>query len=236
MAHQNAILVFSKQPHIARTDNSEPYASLPWGAIDALFSAFAVDVLTQACAVRDADVLFFRNPSDPLDEFLTPLRDNITFGDLTGGTFTEQVQAAVERAFAEGFDRVIALLDNHPTLTASLFERIFAQLKYEDDCVVLGPTAEGKTYLLGLKGHQGELLDTSKVDPLKKQHVLLRRLCGLEAVLFLTEQRYMLDSGFGLARLRAELDSTAPSGAVAARTREVFKSFDKKYRIKYALQ
>jgi glycosyltransferase A (GT-A) superfamily protein (DUF2064 family) len=236
MARQNAILIFSRSPHISRTDNSEPYASLPWGAIDTLFSAFLVDVLTHACEVQDVDVLFYRNQSEPLDEFLNPLRERMIFGELAEGKFSEQVNVAVEKAFGEGYNRLIVVLDNHPTISASMFERMFAQLNYEDDCVVLGPTIEGKTFLIGLKSHHEQLFDSSKVDPLERQYVLLERLCQLDTVLFLTEQRYMLDSGFSLARLREELAMSAGAEVAAARTYEVFKGLDKKYRMKYVLR
>ena len=233
MGRQNAILIFSKSPHISRTDSSEPYASLPWGAIDTLFSAFLVDVLTHACDVQEADVLLYRNQAEPLDEFLTPLRERIVFGELADGKFSEQVHAAVDKTFGDGYKRVVAVLDNHPTISAKMFERMFAQLEYEDDCVVLGPTIEGKSFLIGVKANYGHLFDASTVDPLERQYVLLQRLCQLDAVLFLTEQRYLLDSGFSLARLREELALSPAAESAAARTYEVFKGFDKKYRMKY---
>ncbi len=237
MSSQNAIIVFSKPPHISRTDSSEPYASLPWDDVDKLFSAFLVDIIQSACRVPDTDVLFYRDPSEPLDEYLYPLRDKITFCNLEGGTFTEQVQSAVEKTFANGYSRVIVVLDNHPTLSAKAFMRIFEQLKYEDECVVLGPTIEGKTFLIGLKANQSQIFDEAEGDPLEQQFVLLERICQLEAVLFLIQQKYLLNSGFGIARLREELESAeVQESGVADRTYEVFKSFDKKYRMKHSLR
>ena len=237
MTRQNAIIVFSKPPYISRTDSSEPYASLPWDDLDALFSSFIVDILDHACSVPDADVLFYRNPSEPLDEYLYPLREKITFCDLQGETFAEQVYAAVEKTFADGYSRVIVLLDNHPTLSSKFFGRVFEQLKYEDDCVVVGPTVEGKCFLVGMKGNSSEVFHCTDEDPVTKPFVLLERLCRLEGVLFLTQQRYVLDSGFNLARLKDELVSPGVRAKeFPKRTYEIFKSFDKKYRLKYSLR
>ena len=234
MTHQNAIIVFSKAPHITRTGSSEPYASLPWDDIDRLFSAFLVDIIQSACRVTETDVLFYRDPAEPLDEFLYPLRDQIVFCELEGKKFGEQVHAAVEKTFASGYSRVVVVLDNHPTLSAKLFMRIFEQLKYEDECIVLGPTVEGKTFLIGMKANYSKMFDCVEIDPLERQFVLLERICQLEAVLFLIQQKYLLNSGFGIARLRDELETAeVQESGVADRTYEVFKSFDKKYRMKY---
>lgn len=231
---EQAILVFSKPAHISRTDSSEPYASLPWGAIDTLFSAFIVDVLNHASGVAGTDVIFYRNAGEPLDEFLYPLRDKVLFSDLPVGTFAEQVRYAVERAFADGYGRMIVVLDNHPTLPTQMFERIFAQLAYDDECVVLGPSREGKNFLVGLKADYEELFECTSADPINRPNVLLERLCRLDALLFVTEQRYLIDSGYHLARLREEI--VLPDGklSAAARTQEVFRILDKKYRIRYS--
>jgi hypothetical protein len=233
-AREQAILVFSKPAHISRTDSSEPYASLPWGAIDTLFSAFVVDVLNHASQVAGTDVIFYRNAGEPLDEFLYPLRDKVVFADLPGGTFAEQVRYAVEKAFADGYGRMIVVLDNHPTLPAKMFERIFAQLAYEEECVVVGPSREGKNFLIGLKAEYEGLFDTAGADPINRPNVLLERLCRLDALLFVTEQRYMIDSGYHIAKLREEV--VLPDGApsAAARTQEVFRILDKKYRIRFS--
>ena len=232
--HQQAILIFSKPAQISRTDSSEPYASLPWGAIDTLFSAFVVDVLNHACEVPGTDVMYYRNAGEPLDEYVYRLRDKIVFADLPGGMFAEQVRYAVEKAFADGYGRVIAILDNHPTLSPKMFERLFAQLSYEDECVVVGPSREGKNFLIGLKTGYEDLFDSANADPLDRPYVLLERLCRLDALLFLTEPRYMIDSGYHLARLREEVVLEEGAPLVAPRTQEVFRILDKKYRIRYS--
>jgi hypothetical protein len=237
MPRQNVILVFSKPPRISRTNSTEPYASLPWDDLDALFSAFTVDVLYHACGVPETDVMFYRNPSEPQDEYLYRLREEVKFRELQGEHFTAQVDDAVERAFSDGYYRVVVVLDNHPTLSPRFFGKVLEQLKYEDDCTVVGPTVEGKCFLVGLKGNHSGLFDSSQDNPLLKPFGLMERLCRLDGILFLTEPRYMLDSGFSLARLWSELQEPGVRDHyVAERSYEVFRSINKKYRLKYAMR
>src|SRR5260221_11332488 len=112
MTRQNAIIVLSKPPSMTRTDNNEPYASFPWSAIDTLFSAFLVDVLHHTVNVPNADVLLYRDRTEPLDEFLYPMRDFVRFREVVGEKFSAQVRNAIDKAFSEGYQKVIVLLDN----------------------------------------------------------------------------------------------------------------------------
>lgn len=237
MPHQNAIIVLSKPPYISRTNGNEPYASLPWDDLDALFSAFAVDVLYHASGVPETDVFFYRNPSEPQDEYLYRLRDRVKFCELQGASFAEQVDEAVRKSFADGYHRVVAVLENHPTISSGFLARVIEQLKYEDECVVVGPSLEGKCFLVGMKGNHRDLFECEETDPLGRPYVLMERLCRFEGVLFPTEQRYMLNSGFNLARLWADIQEPwMREQGVAERTCEVFRSINKKYRLKYAVQ
>ena len=219
---------------MSRSDNNEPYASFPWSAIDTLFSAFLIDVLHHAVNVPGAEVFLYRDPSEPLDEFLYPMRDFVRFRELVGEKYSSQVRNAIDKTFAEGFQRVIVLLDNHPTLLSGYFTTVLEQLTHEDECIVVGPTVEGRCFLLGMKGNQSDLLENSVEDPLDKPQLLMERLCALDGVLFLTPQRYSINSGFNLARVREELNTLdINDGEFPARTFNVFKSFEKKYRLKH---
>ncbi len=231
----NAILVFEKQPSIHRSHGAEPFAALPWDDLDALFTAFVADLLGNAAKVAKADVLFYRNPASAVDEYLYQLEDRITIRESNGPSFSSQVCHAAQDAFAGGYQRIVTVLDNQPTLSPRLFSRLFEQLKYEHECFVVGPTAEGKCYLIGMKADHSEIFSPTGADPLVSPHELLRRLCQIPGELFLSPLRYLLDTGYNLERLFQELEAMEARGtSFPLRTYEMFKKFDRKYRTRYA--
>jgi hypothetical protein len=235
MRKQNAILLFSKPPRISRTNLDEPYAKLPWDDLDALFTGLLGDLLEQACRLKDVDVLLFRKKSELSDDFLLPFQNRVKRFDEAHGSFTENVQHAVDQAFAAHYHRIVVLIDNHPLIDAPFLARVVQQLAYEDDCVVVAPSLEGTCFLVGMKANHGSIFDRTDHDPLAKPYLLLKRLCRLEAMLFLTEPTYSLDSGSGLARLKSQLDAADGSSPdFPRRTYEMFRTFDKKYPPKKA--
>lgn len=236
MQNENAILIFSRPPYIHRSHGDEPFASLPWDDLDALFSAFVGDLLETSANVPGADIFFFKTPGEPTDEFLFPLREKILFRDLQGESPADHIRHAVENVFAEHYQRAVVLLDNQPHLTAKYFKKMFDQLTYEEDCVVASPTIDGKCFLVGMKSDLSSLFDPTDADPLKKPMELMRRLCVIDGVLFLTPQGYLLDSGYNIARLKNALEAPGiPDEDYPRRTAEIFKKFTKKYKMKYTM-
>lgn len=231
----NAILVFEKQPFIHRSHGHEPFAALPWDDLDALFTAFVSDLLGNASKVAKTDVLFYKNPAMAVDEFLYQLGDRVTLCESNGASFSARVSHGVQDAFTRGYQRILVVLDNQPTLSPRIFGRLLDQLNYEHECLVVGPTTEGTYYLIGMKADQSEIFNVSGTDPLASPHELLRRLCRVPGELFLAPTRYLLDTGYNLERLYLELEATEMRDtSFPLRTYEIFKKFDRKYRTKYA--
>jgi glycosyltransferase A (GT-A) superfamily protein (DUF2064 family) len=230
---QNAIVVFSKPPRISRTNQNEPYATLPWEDLDALFTSLLGDILEQACRLKDVDVFLHRKRTELSDDFLLPFRDRVKLVDDPGGSFTDSIHHALDHAFGGRYNRVIVLLDNHPHMDAPFLARVVQQLAYEDDCMVVAPSIEGTCFLLGMKMNHGSLFEKADQDTLVKPDLLMKRLCRLDSMLFLTEPFHSLNSGFSLARLKGELDAADGSTPeFPRRTYEMFRTFDRKYRPK----
>ena len=224
-------MLFSRTPQINRGNRDEPYAALPWEDLDSLFTAMLGDLLESVSQGDFADVLLYRDASELSDDFLGKLREKIDIRNVSEGSFSEQVQQAIETVFSQGYDRVVAILDNHPLITSEMIRKVFDQLGYEDDCVVVGPTMEGKYFLLGMKSSHSEVFDITEGNPMTNSNLLLERLCRTNAILFPITMSYALDSGFNLARLKKELDALGSNNvSFPHRTHEIFKTFDKKYR------
>jgi hypothetical protein len=235
--NQNAILIFARDLQLERSHGEEPFASLPWDALDLLASAILTDLLENALRVTKADVLLFRNPERRVDEALLRFHSEVGFRDSHAPVFGTMVQVAVQEAFDEGYQRVIAVLDNQPTYTARMFQRLFSQLGYEHECLVVGPTVEGRCYLVGMKSDYHDLFDSQEFDPIARPYELLKRACALPCELFLGHERYLLETGYNLEKLKLELGIPGVRDTgYPYLTSEVFRQFEKKYRMKYSLR
>ena len=235
MRQNTAVVIFSRTPQIARRNPEEPFASLPWDDLDALFTALLVDTIQNVCQLGDADVLLYRNEREFADEFLAPFKTRVRCCDLLERSFTEEVQQAIESAFAEHYHRVLVLLENNPVGIPQRLRRMLDQLGQEDDCVVLAPTADGRCASIAMKANHSWIFDDDGGDPLAKPHLLLQRLCTLQTLILPQPVTHLLDSGANIARLRDELEGVEDrNGEFPRRTYEMFKVFEKKYKTRKA--
>lgn len=65
-----------------------------------------------------------------------------------GNSFGERLANAMEDVFAQGFDRVIVIGNDCPSLTSALLRQANGKLASED--IVLGPAHDGGVYLIGM--------------------------------------------------------------------------------------
>jgi hypothetical protein len=231
----NAIIIGARSVKLDRSRPNEPYVSLPWEDLDALYGAMVADLLQHACHYGEASVHFYRNPAEFSNDFLAPFRSTVQCFDLFGDSPAELFHHAIDTAFAARYSRVVAVIDNHPLLNPRFFKRVFDLLTYEDDCIVVGPTAEGRCSFVGMKSNYSWIFERLEhlPDPITTPYAVLGRICETDALVFPTSTRYVLDSGFGLARLRSELETMSASAEdFPRRTQEIFRMFDKKYRVK----
>lgn len=228
---RNALLVFAKEPSIKRGNLNEPFVALTWEDLNQLFTALLADNIESAFQLGNTDILFYRNLSTIPDELLRPFRKRVQSFHAYEARLAVQIQHAIEHAFAQQYQRVIVVLENHPILQPAFLSRIYEQLDYEDDCVVVGPAEEGKCVFLGMKNDHSALFESGGYDPLARPSALMQRLCGVNTMLFLARSSYVLDSDSNLSRLKRELDS-GPKGVEGfpRRTYQVFKSLERKYR------
>ncbi|MDH5609952.1 MAG: DUF2064 domain-containing protein, partial [Cyclobacteriaceae bacterium] len=75
----------------------------------------------------------------------------ITCYQQSGNSFGERFVNALEQAFAQGYQYVIAIGNDSPLLTSQTL-RTTASLLREND-LVLGPSTDGGVYLIGIARH-----------------------------------------------------------------------------------
>ena len=231
--HDSALVLFARTPKtLGRNGSDGPLAAIAWDDLEILYTALLGDVVRNACLSEGADVFVYRNPNEYSDDFFLPFRQRVELCVLEDVPVAEQIQGAIDHVFRSSYHRLVILLENNPLTTSACLNRIFGQLRYEDDCLVVKPSAEGKCTMIGMKANHSELFDVADGDPLEQPHRLIERCCTLgNNMLFLLPTTYMLDSVSGIAQLKREIEAMDRARAeFPSKTYEVMKILDKKYR------
>lgn len=236
MHHSNAIMIISSSTYIDRTRLDDPLTALPWDDIDSIYTALLGDTIRIASQLPDMDLLVYRSEKEISDDYFLPYYQRIQLFDLTDAPLIEQIQQAVENAFANNYQRLVILFENNPLICTSVLEKIFAQLEYDDDCLVIGPTYEGKCFVVGMKSNHSKAFNASEGDPLKDHQILLKQLCNTQTIFFLLNPIHSLESGSNLIQLKKMIELQDKSGNdFPSKTFGIFKLLEKKYRFQKIL-
>lgn len=236
MAQSNALIIFAVTNQIDRANQDDPLASLPWDDIDALYTAFLSDTLRVAIQMFDVDVLVYRNAKDISDDFFLSYKYRVKLHNLTEDPVAEQAQQAIENAFRLGYQRVTLLLENNPLINHKLLRLAFAQLGYEDDTIVFGPTDDGKCYLLGMKSDHSSVFSSEDPNYFKTQSSLIKAVMKNEVMVYQLSTLGSLNSGAGILNLRKLIEEGTLNGDTPSKTVAVYKMLEKKYRSRKLFQ
>ncbi len=145
---KNLLIIFAKAPEAGRVKTRlTPFISPETAA--KLQEAFLLDILKMskstkwsrliACAPNTRHVFFQRCERE---EAIRLIRQE-------GGDLGERMKTAFQQAFLEGFERVVIIGCDSPTLCAFHIEEAYEGLA--NNSVVLGPSLDGGYYLIGAK-------------------------------------------------------------------------------------
>lgn len=145
----NKIMVFVKAPvpGKVKTRLCPPLSSTQAAT---LYTAFVKDTLAavQGAANSHAEVFY-----DPAAEFpnlrWTQAASPPLFFPQQGDDLGTRLEQAFQSAFSRGAPKAVAIGSDTPHITPVVIERAFSSLERAD--LVLGPTADGGYYLIGLK-------------------------------------------------------------------------------------
>lgn len=132
-----------------------------------LHLAFIADSINNAMTFPNVDIKLFYSPKEKTRKDiktiigylegrlkgteLSLLEDNrIEISELGPGRWGVKMDESFERCFKQGYDKVIFIGSRTPTLQHSTLEHAISVLDEKD--VVIGPTVEGRYYMLGFKG------------------------------------------------------------------------------------
>ncbi len=216
-----ALLVMAKRPTPGQTKTR---LVPPFSAAEAaeLYACFLRDSLDLAQGIPGATTMIAYSPPDARAYF-QKTAPGVGLIPQQGTNLGQRLAHVLGQALAAGFDQVVAMNSDSPTLPASYLAKAYVDLEPDNTDVVLGPCDDGGYYLIGWKQDHPRLVrDIQMSTP----HVLADTLAiaAQERLrVSLLPAWYDVDSPDDVERVRVDL-SHMDSGA--RHTRRFFERFD----------
>ena len=208
-----ALLVFAKRPQPGAV-KTRLTGAISDAEAAALADAFLRDAL-DAYAALPADVrLYLDAPPDAAPPDLAP--DGVTLHEQRGDGLGRRMLHAFVESFLGGYERVVVIGADHPTLPLDFVRLAFDELA-EPLRIVLGPSDDGGYYLLGTNELRPALFEGMAFSHGAVFEETLAR-AQAEAAVTVLPPWYDVDTPADLRRLASELEAEP---ALAPRTREV---------------
>ena len=208
----NALIVIAKRPAAGHTKTRLTPPLTPAQAAE-LYECFLRDTLDIARAVPDVTRLIYYAPPEAAPYF-ADLAPDFLLTPQAGLHLGERLDHVLTRCLRAGFQRVVVMDSDSPTLPPAYVAQAFQVLADHD--VVLGPCDDGGYYLIGLTQPQPRLLrEVHMSQPYVLRDTLaLAAQAGLRVALL--PAWYDVDTVQALAQLQMEL---AEDSAAAPHTR-----------------
>ena len=194
------ILTKAPQPGQSKTRLVPP---LSYAEAAELARALLLDQLESLTTFRGARLFIAFTPETAAGFFEGFTSQGFTSFAQRGGSLGERMSHVFENLFASAFEKVILIGSDLPTLPVKFFHRAYAWLEKSAD-VVLGPSADGGYYLIGMKRMIPAIFDDiawSSADVLSQT---IHKLDDLGLRHELLSEWYDIDTAKDLERLQSQ--------------------------------
>jgi rSAM/selenodomain-associated transferase 1 len=214
---KKAIIIMAKIP-IAGTVKTrlQPFLSAEQSAT--LAECFLRDTVNKA-KILSNELIIAYTPVEKLDVLLAILSNEQIFIEQIGANLGDKMFHAFEFAFSQNPDVVVMIGTDSPTFPAQFITQAFEMLSEAD--AVLGETADGGFYLIGLRKLKKEIFETVEWSSPETFEQTARNIENLNLKLSLLPNWYDVDTPDDLKRLKKDL-SKNPS--IAPKTFEFLES------------
>lgn len=210
----DALIVFAKRPEPGAVKTRLTALVTPAEAAR-LYEAFLRDALAQYAAL-DVDVRLYFSPSDrAIPAGLVP--GGVSVHTQAGPGLGARMKLAIVETFAAGYERVVIIGTDHPTLPSAFIEEAFAALA-GPPAIVVGPSDDGGYYLLGMNTFYPEVFHDMRYSHDAVFEQTVERAGRTAARLVVLPPWYDVDTPAALRRLIGDLEVQEPA---AAHTRRV---------------
>jgi hypothetical protein len=146
----NAPAIFAKAP-IAGQVKTRLCPPLTFEQAAALYRCFLLDSVSRACTLADVHVCLAFTPAQSAPLFRALLQVPLHYAPQRGGSLGEREANLFTELFQAGYERVVILGSDIPTLPLAYLRDAFALLADPRNDVVIGPSQDGGYYLLGAR-------------------------------------------------------------------------------------
>ncbi len=194
----------------------QPFLSAEQSAT--LAECFLRDAVSKAKSLSNELIIAY-TPVEKRDVLLTTLPNEQIFIEQKGANLGGKMFHAFKFAFSQNSDTVVMIGTDSPTFPAQFITQAFEMLSETD--AVLGKTADGGFYLIGLRKLKKEIFETIEWSSPKTFEQTARNIENLNLKLSFLPNWYDVDTPDDLKRLIKDL-SKNPS--IAPKTFEFLES------------
>jgi uncharacterized protein len=145
--HDNALILFARDPVLGKVKTRlSPF--LEEGVILKLYTCFLRGSLDNIRQVENVDRFVGVAPSNESGFFTGALGSDIRMFVQEGEHLGDKMRSAIQDRFAEGYERVVIIGSDSPSLPVSYINWAVGS----DKDIVLGPSTDGGYYLIGMRG------------------------------------------------------------------------------------
>jgi rSAM/selenodomain-associated transferase 1 len=200
--HANALVMLTKAPQPGQS-KTRLVPPLSYAEAAELARALLLDQLESLTTFHGARLFIAFTPETAAGFFEGFISQGFTSFAQRGGSLGERMSHAFEHLFASAFEKVILIGSDLPTLPVKFFHQAYAWLEKSAD-VVLGPSADGGYYLIGMKRMIPAIFDSiawSSADVLSQT---IHKLDNLGLRHELLSEWYDIDTAKDLERLQSQ--------------------------------
>ena len=144
--HDNALILFARDPILGKVKTRlSPF--LEEGVILKLYTCFLRGSLDNIRQVENVDRFVGVAPSNESGFFIGTLGSDIRMFFQEGENLGDKMRRAIQDRFTEGYERVVIIGSDSPSLPASYIYRAVGS----DKDMVLGPSTDGGYCLIGMR-------------------------------------------------------------------------------------
>jgi len=214
---KKVIIIMAKVP-TAGAVKTRLYPFLSAEQSATLAECFLRDTVSKAESLPNELIIAY-TPVEKLDVLRAILSKEQIFIEQKGANLGDKMFHAFEFAFSQNPDAVVMIGTDSPTFPAQFITQAFEMLSEAD--AVLGETADGGFYLIGLRKLKKEIFETVEWSSPETFEQTARNIENLNLKLSLLPNWYDVDTPDDLKRLKKDL-SKNPS--IAPKTFEFLES------------
>ena len=199
----NALVIMTKAPQPGRS-KTRLVPPLSYDEAADLARALLVDQLENLARFDGARLFIAFTPENAAGFFEGFITQGFTCFPQRGQSLGERMSHAFGHLFGNAFQNIILIGSDLPALPLALFEHAYDLLEKSAADVVLGPSADGGYYLVGMNRMNTTIFDDirwSRNDVLAQT---IQKLAEVGLKHELLPERYDIDTAHDLGRLQSE--------------------------------